>query len=73
MADAGLHGNGVSCPACELRRAEQDTRAVLRAPVPCNACGGTGRGAIADVEIVESSAEWARAHYWPEFDRRNGL
>lgn len=26
-----------------------------------------------DAVIVERSAAWARKHYWPAFDWRNGL
>lgn len=73
MADPTLHDNGEPCPACELRREAEDKAAILRSEVPCNNCGGTGRVGFSDAVIVERSAAWARKHYWPAFDRRNGL
>ena len=72
MADPTLHGNGEPCPACALRREGEDTTAVLRPEVPCNACGGTGRAGFTDEMIIAAAAAWAREHYWPAFDRRNG-
>lgn len=73
MADPGLHENGEPCPACALRREAEDKTSILRTPVPCNNCGGTGRIGFSDAQIVATAAAWAREHYWPEFDRRNGI
>lgn len=70
MPDPALHGNGEPCPACALRREAEDTSAVLRRETPCNACGGTGRIALPVDAIIARHVAWARAHYWPAFDRR---
>lgn len=68
MADPTLHGNGDRCPACALRRASRSPWDSAR--VVCNACGGTGRQARSDAEIVAAHVDWARAHYWPEREAR---
>ena len=70
MADPTLDGNGEPCPACALRRQDEDTTAVLRPAVPCNHCGGIARVALPIEQIVAAHVAWARAHYWPEFERR---
>jgi hypothetical protein len=70
MADPTLHGNGWTCPACELRR-EVSGREIApgRLEAPCNACGGSGRIARPVSEIIEHHAAQAALHYWPERDR----
>lgn len=70
MADPSLHGNGYPCPACEMRREAQDKGAILRPETPCNACGGLGRLAYSDAEIVARTVEEARRLYWPAFEAR---
>lgn len=72
MTDMTLHENGEPCPACALRREDEDTTAVLRAAVPCNICGGVGRVAIPDRNIIAAAIAWARVHYWPAFEARVG-
>lgn len=67
MADRALHGNGEACPACALRREDEDLSVVLRPEVACNLCGGMGRIAIPDHEIVRRHVEEARRLYWPAF------
>lgn len=67
-ADATLHGNGICCPACELRRESRDP--MDETPVPCNTCGGTGRVGHSDHDIIRTSTAWAKEHYWPERIRR---
>lgn len=64
MADWRLHGNGTACPACELRREEEDVTQVLREPVPCNNCQGRGRVALSDEEIIRATVARARESYW---------
>lgn len=70
MADPNLHENGMTCPSCELRREEVNKQIGGKVKVPCNQCGGTGRIAFAESQIVQTSANWARVHYWPERERR---
>lgn len=65
-----LHGNGEPCAACELRREMADTAPVIRAPIPCNVCGGRGYLPLSTAEIVRRTVEEARRIYWPEFERR---
>lgn len=72
MTDRTLHGNGEPCPACALRR-EFRGPGLAPDPIPCNLCGGVGRLALSDAEIVAAAVAWARVHHWPAFDRRNGL
>ena len=71
--DPALHENGQACPACALRREKINTAEILRPPVPCNRCGGTGRVGFSAEQIIEAAVAWARIHYWPAFDRRNGI
>lgn len=70
MANAALHENGTTCPACELRREEANRGFTGKANVPCNNCGGTGRVAFDPHQIIAGSVRWAREHYWPERERR---
>lgn len=66
MPDPTLHGNGWTCPACELRR-EVSGREIAPGPLraPCNACGGSGRIARSAEEIVADHVEEAARHHWP--------
>jgi hypothetical protein len=66
IPDPGLHGNGINCPACELRRERLVADAAMDQSVACNFCGGTGRVGRAVAEIVREAVEWAARHYWPE-------
>ncbi len=66
MADPTLHGNGIACPACELRREEAHRHFTGRIDVPCNNCGGTGRVAFSTSDIIRGHVVWARENYWPE-------
>lgn len=68
--DAALHGNGVDCPACALRRDDLRAAAAMNQSVECNFCGGTGRVGRAVAEIVREACEWAADHYWPEREAR---
>lgn len=68
--DATLHGNHDHCPACEMRRAVQDTKPITRPEIPCNVCGGTGMLPLPAVEIVRRTCEEARRVYWPAFEAR---
>lgn len=68
MPDVTLHGNGVNCPACELRRDPLREDAAMDQSVECNFCGGTGRVGKAVEQIIREAVEWARDHYWPERD-----
>jgi hypothetical protein len=36
-------------------------------------CGGKGWVRVEPASIVAREAEWGREHYWPAFNRRNGL
>ena len=67
---AYLHGNHDPCEACALRREEEDTSPMIRAPIPCNSCGGTGYIALSAGEIVERTAARARLEYWPAAEAR---
>lgn len=69
MPDKTLHGNGVNCPACELRRDPLREERAMDQAVACNFCGGSGRVGKAVAEIIREACEWAKAHYWPERDR----
>lgn len=66
IPDPGLHGNGVPCPACELRREQLVAEAAMDQSVACNFCAGTGRVGRAVAEIVREAVAWAAEHYWPE-------
>lgn len=69
-----LKGNNEPCAACELRRELQDTRQILRDPIPCNVCDGKGYLPLTAAEIVRRTVvEVQRLRYWAEFDRRNQL
>lgn len=70
MTTHSLHGNHDPCAACELRRELQNTAPVIRDPIPCNVCGGSGYLPLTDAEIVRRTVAEARRIYWPEFDRR---
>lgn len=70
MADATIHGNGVDCPACALRRDELRAAAAINQVVSCNFCGGTGRVGRAVEEIIREAVLWACTHYWPEREAR---
>ena len=65
MADPALHGSGHTCPACELRREAVNAEIGGAVDVPCNECGGTGRIAIAETDIIAGCVAWARENYWP--------
>lgn len=67
---AYLHGNHDPCPACEMRREMQDTRAIDREATPCNVCAGLGYLPLDTAEIVRRTVEEARRVYWPEVERR---
>ena len=69
MPDTILHGNGVNCPACELRRGELRAQGAMDQVVPCNFCGGEGRVGRAVADIIREACEWAKEHYWPERDK----
>lgn len=56
-----LHGNHDPCAACELRRELQDTAPVIRDPIPCNVCGGSGYLPLTDAEIVRRTVAEAQA------------
>lgn len=62
MADITLHGNGIPCPSCELRREARDPWD--SSPVPCNDCNGTGRKGT-DFQAYLDAVAWAKEHYWP--------
>lgn len=71
MPDPTLHGNGNACPACTLRRETVEYQQRRGASIGgCNNCDATGRVGIPIEEIVAAHVAWARAHYWPEFERR---
>ncbi|MBT2130092.1 hypothetical protein [Aliiroseovarius lamellibrachiae] len=66
MPDPTLHGNGKTCPACELRREADRQRRALgskEAP-PCNHCNGTGRIAFTEHEVYALQLADARKYYW---------
>lgn len=44
-----------------------------RPEVPCNECGGSGIIPLTVAQIIADHVAWAREHFWPEFNRRNGL
>ena len=46
---------------------------LARPEVPCNECGGTGIIPLTVAQIIADHVAWAREHFWPEFNRRNGL
>ena len=53
MPDPTLHGNGYTCPACELRREVDQQRTVFgSSDIPCNQCNGIGRIANTAAQIV---------------------
>lgn len=64
--DTSLHGNGVNCPACELRRDDLRAAAAMDQVVECNFCGGSGRVGRAVAGIVREAVQWASEHYLPE-------
>lgn len=67
MPDPTLHGNGYTCPACELRReADRQRTAFGSTDIPCNQCNGTGRIAKTAAQIVAEQVAWAREHYWSQ-------
>ncbi len=66
MATASLHGNGETCPHCELRREEANLELIGAARVPCNSCGGTGKIGYSVASLIASSVAWARENYWPD-------
>ena len=66
MPDIGLHGNGVPCPACELRREALIEGRAMNQSVECNFCGGVGRVGRAVEAIIREACEWAAANYWPQ-------
>lgn len=68
--DAALHENGTACPACALRREEANRRFSGPANVPCNNCNDTGRVSAGVDNVIRRNVDWARAHYWPERERR---
>jgi hypothetical protein len=65
VPDKALHGNGVPCPACELRRDNLRESRAMDQSVGCNFCGGEGRVGKATQEIIREACEWARREYWP--------
>lgn len=65
MTTHALHGNHDPCPACEMRREVQDTAPVLRAPIPCNSCGGSGFIPLSNAEIIRRTVQQARLTFWP--------
>jgi len=54
-----------------LWREAEDTAPILRDPIPCNTCGGTGYLPLSDAEIVARMVEEARRHYWPTKEHLN--
>ncbi|WP_376872313.1 hypothetical protein [Albirhodobacter sp. R86504] len=65
MPDPTLHGNGHTCPACELRREADRARTVFgSSDTPCNQCNSIGRIAKSAAQIVSEEVAWAREHYW---------
>ena len=63
VPDPFLHGNGYSCPACELRR--EETHGIGgRLDISCNQCGGTGRIARPILDIIADAVAEARIHHW---------
>lgn len=69
MPDKALHGNGASCPACELRRDARRAARAMDQSVECNFCGGEGRVGKAVEAIIQEACEWAAAEYWPARER----
>lgn len=67
MADISLHGNGETCPACELQREVHDP--LSNVEIPCNYCGGVGKIEIEETTILKRATEWAKKNYWPERER----
>ncbi len=67
MPDPTLHGNGYTCPACELRReADRKCSAFESSDIPCNQCNGIGRIAKTAAQIVAEQVAWAREHHWSQ-------
>lgn len=61
MPDPTLHGNGDDCPACELRREDDEWQTGTH---PCNNCGGTGRIPRPTLRILNETVAQARKTYW---------
>lgn len=70
MVDHTLKENCEPCPACALRREGLDLTRIIRDPVSCNECKGTGLIPIPPEEIVRRAAEAARLNYWPMMEAR---
>lgn len=65
MPDPSLHGNGYTCPACELRREEGRSLSGFGPDAtPCNMCNDTGRMAYSVREVYHRQLADARDHYW---------
>lgn len=66
MPDPSLHGNGYTCPACELQREADREYTVFgsRNGKPCNQCNGTGRIAFTLRETYELQLADAHKFYW---------
>lgn len=70
MPDFTLHANNERCPACELRLEAVDTAMILRHPIQCQVCNGSGLLPLPTAEIVRRTCEEARRIYWPQFEAR---
>jgi len=68
MPNPSLHGNGYTCPACELRREEDRKRTAVGSKTgpKCNRCNGTGRIAFTLRETYELQLADARKYYWSD-------
>ncbi|MFY0619047.1 hypothetical protein [Shimia sp.] len=65
MPNMYLHGNGQHCPACALRRKEQERRiGYMPLRVTCNNCGGSGRIPKPIAQIVAEQVAEARKYHW---------
>ena len=69
--DISLHGNGVDCPACALRREAEDAGVIRRARWSrCQLCDGRGRLPRPVGDIIADHVAEARQLHWPDFEAR---
>lgn len=66
MPDKFLHGNGIDCPCCHLRRRLGKRGSNLTIRPHCGQCEGTGRIAVSVVVITANAARDAKQHHWEE-------
>lgn len=66
MVDKTLHGNGFTCPACQLRHQTAPFFGTLLGPTPCNFCDGTGRLPRQIEDIIAGQIAEARKHHWKD-------